>query len=194
MPLVPLVDESRADATDLPALEAGRAAYGQLLNTWRAIANRPGLFATYLPFLRTVAGPGTLDQAVKELTAVRVGVLNHCRYTVSHRCASAQAQGLTTAQLGAVATGDFDGFDDRTRAALALTDEMTLDLPQTPLQAGAAGVDPAVLADVQRHFAPDALTELLMSIAVWNALSRFHRVMEFDLDMPEPPPEVAAVL
>jgi hypothetical protein len=27
-----------------------------------------------------------------------------------------------------------------------------------------------------------------MSIAVWNALSRFHRVMDFDLDMPAPPP------
>ena len=29
-----------------------------------------------------------------------------------------------------------------------------------------------------------------MSISVWNALSRFHRVMEFDLDAREPPPAV----
>lgn len=33
-----------------------------------------------------------------------------------------------------------------------------------------------------------------MSVSVWNALSRFHRVMLFDLDMPEAPEAVAARL
>jgi hypothetical protein len=29
-----------------------------------------------------------------------------------------------------------------------------------------------------------------LSVAVWNVLSRFHRVMQFDLDMAAPPPGV----
>ncbi|MDT5053405.1 MAG: hypothetical protein QOF66_1771, partial [Mycobacterium sp.] len=43
-------------------------------------------------------------------------------------------------------------------------------------------------------FDPRELVELTMSISVWNALSRFHRVMEFDLDMPEPPPAVESLI
>jgi hypothetical protein len=27
-----------------------------------------------------------------------------------------------------------------------------------------------------------------MSVSLWNALARFHRVMDFELDMPAPPP------
>jgi alkylhydroperoxidase family enzyme len=46
---------------------------------------------------------------------------------------------------------------------------------------------PDVLASVKEHFTDVEILELAMTIAMWNALSRFHRVMDFDLDMPEAP-------
>lgn len=193
MALVPLIAEADADPTDAPALEAGKGAYGQLLNTWRAIANRPGMFSTYLPFLRTVAGPGELRQDIKELTAVRTAVLNRCRYTASHRCASAKSRGSTDEQLTAVAEGDFSEFDEALRVALELSDQVSA-IAAVPLSESETGVDAALLERAQALFNPAELVELTMGIAIWNALCRFHRPMHFELDMPAPPAGVTAHL
>lgn len=178
------------DDVDGPAremAESGEAQYGQVLNTWAAILNRPEIFAAYLPFLRSVAGPGTLDPKLKDISAFLVGVLNNCRYTVSHRAASAQRNGVNDATLQAVAAGQWSDFDDTTRAVLRFTEQLTT-LPsvvtyaETPLVVDQSTLDEiaAVLTDAER-------VELTMSVSVWNALARFHRVMGFELDMPEPP-------
>lgn len=193
MALVSLISEADADPTDVPALEAGKAAFGQLLNSWRAIAHRPGVFATYLPFLRTVAGPGELRQDIKELTAVRTTVLNRCRYTASHRCASAKSQGATDEELAAVAAGDFSGFDEALQVALELSDQMSA-IAAVPRSESRTGVDAALLERAQVLFDPAQLVELTMGIAVWNSLCRFHRTMDFELDMPVPPAGVTAQL
>jgi AhpD family alkylhydroperoxidase len=194
MALVPLVAEEQADPLDAAALAGGHAAYGQLLNTWRAIANRPGLFAAYLPFLRTVAGPGALDQQIKELSAVRVAVLNHCRYTASHRSASARSQGVSDEDLAAVAAGELDRFPEPVQVALELTRALTVDQTEISLASNPTGVDPGLMKRAQELFEPDELVELVMSIGVWNALTRFHRAMGFELDMPAPPAAVDALL
>ena len=78
MSLVPLLAGSEFDEVDQGVLAAGEKAYGKVLNTWAAIGNSPGLFAVYLPFLRQVNGAGLLETRIKELTALRVAVLNHC--------------------------------------------------------------------------------------------------------------------
>lgn len=179
MSLVPLLTEGDFAEVDRPALEAGVGAYGQVLNTWAAIGHSPGLFSTYLPFLKQLNGPGALEVRVKELTAVRVAVLNQCAYTSSHRCSSALAKGITVEELAAVASGDLDRFTERERVALVLAEEMTVKLATTDTE------------EAHRAFEPDELVELVMCISVWNALSRFHRVMAFELDMPEAPAAVA---
>jgi alkylhydroperoxidase family enzyme len=193
MALVPLVSEADADPSDASALGAGKAAYGQLLNAWRVVANRPGMFPTYLPFLRTIAGPGVLRQDIKELTAVRTTVLNRCRYTASHRCASAKSQGVTDAHLAAVAAGDFSGFDEALQVALELCDQLS-GIAAVPTAESETGVDAALLERAQALFDPAQLVELTMGIAMWNAVCRFHRPMGLELDMPVAPPGVTAHL
>lgn len=190
MSLVPLLKSDEFAEADQAPLAAGEKAYGKILNTWAAIGNSPGLFAVYLPFLKQINGPGALDDRIKDLAAVRVAILNHCRYTASHRCASAQAKGVTADQLAAIASGDFEGFDDRERLALQLASELTVAVPTVPREQSLSGISSEVRRDAERLFGPAELVELAMSISMWNALSRFHRVMEFDLDMPEPPPGV----
>jgi alkylhydroperoxidase family enzyme len=167
--------------------ESGQAQYGKVLETWKAIMNKPDMFATYLPFLRTVAGPGVMDAQLKDACALYVGFLNHCNYTVSHRATSAAAKGLTDEQMRDIVNADWDEMPGKWRAALELTRELTLnpqnetyaDLPQ----AATLGT----LAEAKKHFNDVELLELCMTIAMWNALSRFHRVMDFDLDMPDAP-------
>ncbi|MEU4097854.1 carboxymuconolactone decarboxylase family protein [Streptomyces sp. NPDC026673] len=194
MSLVPLLASAEFSSVDQPALAQGLSAYGDVLNTWAGIGNSPGLLAAYLPFLRQVNGPGALGGRVKELVAVRVAVLNHCRYTTSHRCASALAKGVSADELAAVAGGEVEGFTKQEQLALRLAEEMTVALPTVPVESGLTGVSADVRDDAQRVFDAAQLVELVMCISLWNALARFHRVMDFELDMPEPPAAVAARL
>ncbi|MFI9615790.1 carboxymuconolactone decarboxylase family protein [Streptomyces sp. NPDC052023] len=191
---MPILTSDQFFPADQPALTQGVNTYGEVLNTWAAIGNSPGLLATYLPFLGKLNGPGALAGRLKDLVAVRVAVLNHCRYTASHRCTSALAKGVEVDELGAVASGKLEGFTEQEQLALQLAEEMTLSLPTVPVAKGVTGVSGSVLHDVQRVFDAAQLVELVMCISMWNALSRFHRVMAFELDMPEPPAPVEAQL
>ena len=194
MALVPLPEKESMDPADLPAIETGLAAFGHLLHTWQAVANVPGLFSKYFPFLRTLTGPGALDQRVKELTAVQVAILNHCRYTVCHRSFSALAKGVTEAELVKIAANDLRSFSETERLALEFTRAVTLDVPAVTAAAIPAGIDETLRRRVKDAFEPEQLVELLMSISLWNAIARFHRVLDLDLDLPDAPPEVSARL
>jgi AhpD family alkylhydroperoxidase len=187
MALVPLREMNDIDPADRPAAEAGQQAFGRLLHTWQAIANRPGLLSVYLPFVRTLTGPGALDQRVKELVAIRVGALNHCRYTASHRCTSARAQGVTDDEMVAVANGDYSAFPERLRLALEFADAVTREVPVTSRRDKDTGIDKDLRSRVADQFSPDEIVELLMSISIWNGLARFHRVMDFEPDLPAAP-------
>jgi AhpD family alkylhydroperoxidase len=192
--LVPLPERENMDPTDLPAIETGLAAFGHMLHTWQAVANVPGLFSKYFPFLRTLTGPGALDQRVKEITAVQVAVLNHCRYTVSHRCFSARGKGVTEEELVKITANDLQSFSETERLALEFTRAVTLDVPVTTAAESATGIDETLRERVKDAFEPEQLVELLMSISVWNAIARFHRVLDLDLDLPEAPAEIGALL
>jgi AhpD family alkylhydroperoxidase len=194
MALVPLPGKESIDPADLPAIETGLAAFGHMLHTWQAVANVPGLFSKYFPFLRTLTGPGPLDQRIKEITAVQVAVLNHCRYTVSHRCFSAQGKGVTADELVKIAASDFESFSETERLALEFTRAVTLDVPVVAAAESATGVDETLRERVKAAFEPEQLVELLMSISLWNAIARFHRVLDLDPDLPGAPAGVEARL
>lgn len=187
MSLIKLVDIEELEGVPREIAESGKAQYGQVLNTWKAIMNRPDMFAAYLPFLRQVAGPGVLDPQLKDIVALYVSYLNHCRYSVSHRSNSARAKGVSDELMQTLVAEDWSSFDEKLQASLALARELTIlpaqteysDLPQAAL--------PETLEAVRRLFADDEILELTMTIAMWNALARFHRVMDFDLDMPAGP-------
>jgi AhpD family alkylhydroperoxidase len=167
--------------------ESGVAQYGQLLNTWGALLNRPEIFAAYLPFLRSVAGPGELEPRIKDLSAVLVGWLNGCRYTVSHRSASAARNGVSDDDLRLVIAHSWESFDAATRCALAFTEQLTCLPTDLPWSEAPQCVDAELLREMSGHFTDPQLVELAMSVSIWNGLARFHRVMGFDLDMPDPP-------
>lgn len=168
-------------------VDSGAAQYGQVLNTWAALLNRPELFAAYLPFLRAVAGPGTLDPKVKDTSAFLVGVLNNCRYTVSHRAASARRNGVEDDDLRRVAAHSWDGFDPTMQAVLAFTEQLTIRPDDVSYPDAPRAVDQEILDRLSADLTDAQIVELTMSVSVWNALARFHRVMGFDLDMPAPP-------
>lgn len=194
MSLVPPVSRSEAPAAVAALFDNGAQQYGRVLEAWAALAHNPDTFVAYMPFLGAVARSEILDVRVRELTAVRVGVLNHCRYTVSHRVRSARANGVPDSELVAVARGEFDGFAPAEGTALRFTDQLTLRPPEVSYRDAPQAVDAALLDEVRAHFDAPQLVALAMNVSVWNYLARFHRVMDFDLDMPAPPEEMEALL
>lgn len=193
-PLVRLVERDEAPPEVQAVFDSGHAQYGRLLYTWQALANRPEIFVAYLPYLRSIVGPGALDQRLKELVQVRVSVLNRCRYSVSHRVRSAKAAGVPEEDLVAVARGELDRFAPKERLALEYAEELTLKPPLVPYSEERGAVSPALVAKVRESFDDPELVELTATIGLWNALTRFHRVMQFELDMDPPPPEIDEAL
>jgi AhpD family alkylhydroperoxidase len=194
MALVSLINKNEATTEVRAILEANEKQFGKILHTWQAIAQTPVIFQAYFPFLRSVIGPGLLDQHIKELTALRVAFLNHCRYTVSHRVTSARKNGITEAELIGLRDPASYNFSPAEQLALAFTDSLTTRIPEVSYSDNPQVVEPQILAGLKEHFTEPEIVELTLSISLWNALARFHRVMGFELDMAEPPAELDPAL
>jgi uncharacterized peroxidase-related enzyme len=186
-PLVALVSKEEATPEVRELFEAGEAAYGRVLNTWHALAQRPEIFVAYMPYLRSIVGPGALDQRLKELVEVRTVVLNRCLYSTSHRVRSAKAAGVSE-------DDEVSGFSERERLALQLAEELTLRPAEVAYADAPQLVETATLERLRASFTDPEIVELVATIAIWNALARFHRVMGFELDMEAPPEAVASEL
>jgi alkylhydroperoxidase family enzyme len=193
-PLVSLVSKDDAPPAVRAVYDQAEPVYGRLLHTWQALAQRPEIFTAYLPYLRSIIGPGELEQRTKELVEVRTVVLCRCLYSTSHRVRSARAAGVCEEDIVAVARGELDGFDARERLALELAYELTV-RPASVAYADAPQLVPGeMLTRLQAEFSEPQIVELVATIGLWNALARFHRVMGFELDMDAPPDAVIAEL
>jgi uncharacterized peroxidase-related enzyme len=193
-PLVALVSKEEATPEVREVFEAGEAVYGRVLNTWHALAHRPEIFVAYMPYLRSIVGPGALDQRLKELVEVRTAVLNRCLYSASHRVRSAKAAGVSEDDLVAVARGELSRFSEREQLALELADALTLHPASVRYADAPQLVEAATLERLRTSFTDPEIVELVATIGIWNALARFHRVMGFELDMDAPPDAVIAEL
>jgi alkylhydroperoxidase family enzyme len=193
-PLVSLVSKEEAPPAVRAVYDQAEPVYGRLLHTWQALAQRPEIFTAYLPYLRSIIGPGELEQRTKELVEVRTVVLCRCLYSTSHRVRSARAAGVPEEDIVAVARGDMSGFNARERLALALAEALTVSPAAVPYADAPQLVPSDMLARLQAEFSEPQIVELVATIGLWNALARFHRVMGFELDMDAPPDEVIAEL
>jgi alkylhydroperoxidase family enzyme len=193
-PLVGLVSKEEAPPEVRAVYDQAEPVYGRLLHTWQALAQRPEIFTAYLPYLRSIIGPGKLEQRIKELVEVRTVVLNRCLYSTSHRVRSARAAAVPEEDIVAVARGELDGFDSRERLALELAYELTVRPASVPYADAPQLVSGEMLARVRAEFTEPQIVELVATIGLWNALARFHRVMGFELDMDAPPEAVIAEL
>jgi alkylhydroperoxidase family enzyme len=101
---------------------------------------------------------------------------------------------VTEEELVKIAANDLRSFSERERLALEFARAVTLDVPAVTAAESAAGIDETLRERVKAAFEPEQLVELLMSVSVWNAIARFHRVLDLDLDLPAAPAGVDALL
>ena len=108
-----------------------------------------------------------IDPALRELVRLRASILNGCAYCIDMHTKDARNAGESEQRLYAVAAWqDAPFFSERERAALALTDAVTL-IADTHVPA-------AVYDEAARHFDSEGLGQLIwqiVAINVWNRIA-----------------------
>lgn len=110
-------------------------------------------------------GAVELDSALRDLVSLRASIINGCAYCVDMHTLDARARGETDQRLHAIATWhEAPFFSERERAALWLTDEITL--------VASGHVPRAAFEAAQEHFGEEELTQLIWAIIAINAWNR----------------------
>jgi len=120
--------------------------------------------------LAALTRAGHPDHALAEIVKLRASRINNCRYCVDAHTAGALKAGVMDDRIAATADWQASGlFDDRERAALALTDLLTRsdDLARAEDPSVAPVWDAAAQA-----FPGDELLQLVFTIAGINAWNR----------------------
>jgi AhpD family alkylhydroperoxidase len=124
----------------------------------------PALYRAYLKLDGAVAD-SPLDDRLQDLVRIRASVLNGCAYCVDMHTRDAQKAGEDLPRLFAVAAWrESPLFDDRERAAFALTDAVTHISDPT-------GLDDAY-ETAAGHFSTEELAALLYTIVTINGWNR----------------------
>jgi AhpD family alkylhydroperoxidase len=107
-----------------------------------------------------------IDSLLRELIRIRASQLNGCAYCVDMHTKDARAAGETEQRLYALAAWrETPFFTDRERAALALTESITL-----AAQTHVPDEDFAHAANVFSEDELGALVSLIVTINAWNAI------------------------
>jgi AhpD family alkylhydroperoxidase len=108
-----------------------------------------------------------LDPVLRELVKLRASILNGCAYCIDMHTKDARKAGETEQRLYAVAAWhEAPFFSERERAALALTDAVTL--------VAGTHVPAEIYEEAASHFDTEQLAQLIWQIAainVWNRVA-----------------------
>jgi AhpD family alkylhydroperoxidase len=106
-----------------------------------------------------------VDATILELVKLRASMINGCSFCVDMHSQEALGAGESSRRLFAVAAWrEAPFFDERERAALALTDEAT--------RLGPDGVSDETWALVTKHFSERETADLLLAIVTINGWNR----------------------
>jgi AhpD family alkylhydroperoxidase len=162
MARIPYADPEHPEVRELAARI--RAERGGVLHLYRMLLHSPAVAEGWLTYLTAIRQRGALPGALRELVIMRVAVLNGAPYEADQHAPIALREGVTQAQLDALADwAGSDLFDARERAVLAYTDAMTRQI-QVPDE---------VFAAVRAAFDEKRLVELTATVAAYNMVSRF---------------------
>ena len=112
--------------------------------------------------------PGTLGTRLIALVDIRASQINKCAWCLDMHAPEAVEAGASQRQVDLVATWEEAGelFSERERAALALTEQITLISEQ--------GVTDDVGAEVEASFSEEEIPHLILAISVINVWNRMN--------------------
>ncbi len=167
MARIPYADITGPEAQ--PLAQQIAAERGSVLHLYRMLLHSPPVAAGWLRYLTAIRQQCALPGDIRELVIMRVAALNGASYEADQHAPYALREGVTQAQLDALATWEgSDLFDARQRAVLAYTDAMTRNVQVPDL----------VFAAVRAEFDDRMLVELTATVAAYNMVSRFLEALQ----------------
>lgn len=137
---------------------------GSVLHLYQMLLHSPPLAEGWLAYLTAIRQKCKVAGDLRELVIMRVAVLNGAAYEADQHRPLALAEGVTEAQLAALADWErSDVFTDLQRVVLRVTDEMTRSVH----------MDPGLIADLRSFLSERETVELVATIAAYNMVSRF---------------------
>jgi len=163
------------DADKAPLVQRIVAERGSVLHLYQMLLHSPPLAEGWLAYLTAVRHKLTIGGALRELIIMRVAQLNGAAYEADQHKPIALEEGVTPAQLQALASWDgADCFDATERAVLRLTDAMTRDIHFAP----------EILGAVREELGERGTVEVAATIAAYNMVSRFLEALQIHSDDP----------
>jgi alkylhydroperoxidase family enzyme len=172
MARIPYADETNPEIAAL-ADQIRKERGGRVLNLYRMLLNSPPIASGWLNLLTAIRQKAILSGKFRELTILRIALVNGADYEYRGHIPFALKEGLSQRQIDALPDwSGSDAFDETERAVLAYTDAITNDVQ----------VPDDVFAAVGSHFNPREMTELTATIAAYNLVSRFLEALKVDTD------------
>ena len=172
MARLPYADENSAETSAL-ATRISSERDGVLPNLYRMLLNSPPVAEGWLALLTAVRQKCLIPGRVRELTILRVALLNRAEYEYEGHIPYALKSGVTQQQVDDLADWEnSDAYEPDQRVALLLTDVMTESV-QVPDE---------VFETVREAFDTRQVTELVTTIAAYNMVSRVLEAIQVDSD------------
>lgn len=169
MARIPYADPANPETR--PLVERMIRERGSLLHLYAMLLHSGPVAEGWLTYLTAIRHKCALPGALREMVIMRIAHLNGAPYEAEQHAPIALKEGLSQAQVDAIADWQGSGlFDATQRAVLNYCDAMTkgVHVPQAVF---------AAVRDVLDH---RNLVELTATIGAYNMVSRFLEAMEID--------------
>jgi alkylhydroperoxidase family enzyme len=151
------------------------ALWGKPVNLYRLLGNQPALVAAWTEFFAALRYESRTPRTLREIMILRTAQLARSEYEWAHHLTMARTAGVREAQIAALADWRASRqFDERERAALALTEAVT-----------ACRMSDAVHAEAKRHFSNADYVELCLTAAAYAMVARMLDALGVELDAHE---------
>jgi alkylhydroperoxidase family enzyme len=170
MARIPYGDENQNEEVRALA-DRIRTERGSLGNLYRVLLNSPPVARGWLDLLTAVRQQCSLPGRYRELVILRIAIVNGADYEYGSHIPFALKEGVSQPQIDALRDWErSEALDAADRAVLAYTDSMTKDVH----------VPEDVFDALRPHFDARELTELTVTIAAYNLVSRFLEAVKID--------------
>ena len=146
------------------------------LNIFRLMAHAETNFRPLLRLGTSILAEQQLSAKLRELAILRVARLSPAEYEWVQHVPIAKSVGATDAQIAALERGDVKAacFDPVEALVLRFTTEVVEKV----------GASEATFAEMQRHFSPREIVELILAIGFYMTIARLMETTKIDLDPP----------
>ncbi len=145
------------------------------INLFRALVNSPDAARALSPMARYIRFGSKLDPRLREMAILQVGYLARSPYEYSHHIKIGHDFGVSDDDIRAIAAeteGRGSTLDPLAKTVLKAAREMTTDLAMSE----------ATFAALHEKLETERLTDLVLTIAFYNAVVRILATMQIDVE------------